>query len=107
MEGYKERLYPRILPMVETVQSALELGYQRNHLICMQGPFTYDFNVGLLKQIQASYLVTKDSGDIGGLEDKLKAAQDLGVTVLMIARPQEEKGYTLEEMIRLLEEMKR
>lgn len=106
VRDYEKRLYPRILPMIETLQSALALGYQSSKIICMQGPFGYALNKGMLRQIQPRYLVTKDSGDIGGLQDKLKAAKDTGVTVLMIERPKEETGYTLEQIIHLLEEMK-
>lgn len=104
--NYEERLYPRVLPMVETLQSALAMGYKRRHMICMQGPFSYELNVAMLRQLQVRYMVTKDSGDIGGLQDKLEAARETGVTVLLIARPQVEKGYTLEEILQQIDAIK-
>ncbi|MEG0352839.1 MAG: precorrin-6A reductase [Cellulosilyticaceae bacterium] len=100
---YEERLYPRVLPMAKTLENALAMGYKSSHMICMQGPFSYELNRAMLKQLQIKYMVTKDSGDAGGSQDKLKAARDAGVIVLLIARPQVEQGYTVEEVIKKLD----
>lgn len=99
LENYKERLYPRILPMVEALEAAFGLGYKRSHMICMQGPFSYELNVAMLKAFNVKYMVTKDSGDVGGLINKLEAAKAVGVEVILIERPKLEKGYTLEEIL--------
>ena len=55
-------------------------------------------NAALLKKNGATILVTKDTGASGGFAEKLSAARETGVTVLVVARPCAENGRTLEEM---------
>ena len=104
LENYEERLYVRMLPMSETLKTATQMGYKMSHFICMQGPFSYEMNVALLKHVQASYMITKDSGDIGGVKDKIEAARTLGVQVLCLERPTKEEGLSLEALCHWLEE---
>lgn len=51
----------------------------------------------MLRQYDCRYLLTKNSGDAGGFEEKLRAAEEAGATVLVIERPIEEEGLSLEE----------
>ena len=102
VEHFKERLYARVLPMTSVVEQCTALGFQGKHLICMQGPFTVELNQALLKQIGAKYMVTKDSGSNGGLNEKLEAARKANVTSIVIGRPTEETGYSLEQLIQKL-----
>ncbi|MGN1116965.1 MAG: precorrin-6A/cobalt-precorrin-6A reductase, partial [Candidatus Ornithomonoglobus sp.] len=61
-------------------------------------PFSYEDNIADFNGCR--YLVTKDSGKAGGIEEKLRAAKALGMEVIMIRRPDEgREGYTLEELI--------
>lgn len=96
---YQKRLFARVLPSPEVVESCCRLGFQGAHLICMQGPFSYEMNVALLKMTNAKFLVTKDTGEAGGFKEKLEAAEKMGVKVLLITRPIKESGYTLQEVI--------
>ncbi len=96
IEGFQDRLYPRILPTPETIKRAFELGFDAGHLICMQGPFRHELNVAMLRQTGAKYLVTKESGTAGGFEAKLTAADEAGVQAIIIGRPVEEEGWSLE-----------
>ena len=95
---FKERLYPRVLPTAGVLQKCEALGFPGAHLIAMQGPFSKELNAALLRQTGASILVTKDTGASGGFAEKLDAARETGATVLMIARPGEEDGKSLEQM---------
>ncbi len=95
---FKERLYPRVLPTPDVLQKCEALGFPGSHIIAMQGPFSKELNMALLRQTGASILVTKDTGKLGGFAEKLAAAQETGITVLMIARPSEEEGKSLEQM---------
>ena len=61
--GYQERIYPRVLPTVESVQRCLALGFRVQNVIAMQGPFSREMNGATMRQIGASILVTKESGD--------------------------------------------
>lgn len=101
LPDYESRLYPRILPSPEMTAKAFDLGFDGAHLICMQGPFSYDMNLAMLKQTGASILVTKESGRAGGFGEKLAAAEAAGVQVLIIGRPSAEAGYSLSQVMEL------
>ena len=101
--GYKERVTARVLSTMESVQKCAEYGFSGKNLICAQGPFSEDTNYATLRQIDAKYIVTKDSGTAGGYEDKVRAAMRAGATVVLIERPKEE-GHTFDEVVSILEE---
>lgn len=103
IQDYKNRIYPRILPTPEMVGKAFELGFDASHLICMQGPFSYEMNRAMLLQTGAEYLITKESGSAGGFAEKLAAAEDAGANVIIIGRPKKEEGHTLEEVLQRLD----
>lgn len=101
--GYDERVHPRILPDPQNLTACIELGYAPRNIICMQGPFTEEMNSALLKSTGAQWMVTKDSGDAGGISEKLAAAEKNGVRVVMITRPSEPvQGKTLDQIRALL-----
>ena len=99
-----ERVFARILPLPEAVESAHSLGFSGSHLLCMQGPFSEEFNVALIKQINAKYVVTKDTGAQGGFSEKISAAKKCGAVPVVISRPTDEDGISCDECIRLLSE---
>ena len=100
---YKERVTARVLSTMESVQKCAECGFSGKNLICAQGPFSEDTNYATLKQIDAKFIVTKDSGTAGGYEDKVRAAMRAGATVVLIERPKEE-GSSYDEVVSILEE---
>ena len=57
-------------------QSVLVL--RGNIWFAMQGPYSEELNLAMLKHINAAYFVTKESGGAGGFEEKKKAAQKAG-----------------------------
>lgn len=102
--GYADRLYLRILPAVSSIEECVRFGFSLSHLICMQGPFSEELNIAMLRQVNASYLVTKESGASGGFQEKLSAAVKCGVKTIVIGRPVEEEGLTYEEICAYLGE---
>lgn len=103
--GDMARLYPRVLPESNVIKNILDLGYPLKNIICMQGPFSKDMNIAILKHIKAEYLVTKDTGKTGGFDEKLEAAKAAGAELIIIGRPEEKsKGYTLEELKKVMQE---
>ena len=96
--GLVERCYPRVLPMMNSLSRCLELGFPPKNIICMQGPFSKELNVALLKQYDIKTLVTKDTGGYGGFREKAEAAREAGASLLVVERPRNETGDTLEEI---------
>ncbi len=103
LPDFQERLYVRVLPSSGVLLQCEELGIPGKHIIAMQGPFSGELNRALLRQIGAKWMVTKASGSEGGFSEKLTAAADCGVSVVVVERPQE-KGLSLSEVESLLSE---
>ena len=95
---FEKRLFARMLPVVDSVAHARELGIPASNIIAMQGPFTHDFNVALMRQLNIAVMVTKASGKAGGFQEKLDAAKACGVELVVIDRPLEEAGMTFDEV---------
>lgn len=98
VRGWRARLVARVLPSVSVLEQCASFGFVGAQIIAMQGPFSHELNVALLRQTRADILVTKDTGKAGGFAEKLSAARETGATVLVIARPCVEEGKTLCEM---------
>ncbi len=93
--GLVERCYPRVLPVLDSLERCLALGFPPAHVICMQGPFSRELNAALLRQFKITTLVTKDTGSYGGFLDKAEAAREAGCTLLVVDRPTRETGLSL------------
>ena len=87
LKDYKRRVTARVLSVPESVNKAVGLGFSGKNLICMQGPFSREMNEALLREIHASYMVTKESGKEGGFQEKLAAARNTGVKLIVVERP--------------------
>lgn len=105
--GYKERLFIRILPDPAALAGCLALGFPAKHIICMQGPFSRELNCAMLKQINGKYLVTKEGGSFGGYEEKIEGSKMAEAGVIVINRPRDEDGSSLEEIKVMLLEWKK
>lgn len=103
LDGFAERVYARVLPSVASVNACEASGLKGRHIICMQGPFSEEMNAALIRELGASYLVTKEAGKAGGFEEKLQAAGRCGITCVIIGRPVKEEGLSRQEICRLLQ----
>lgn len=108
LDAYKgidvSRLYPRVLPVQESLEKCKAIGISQKNIICMQGPFSVQLNRAMIEQVGAKYLVTKDSGDVGGYPEKVEAARQTGAILVVIRRPLDESGYDMESLKKLLYE---
>lgn len=96
IDQVQQRVVARVLPSVDVMEKCRALGLTAGQVIAMMGPFSKEMNLAMFKQAGAKWLVTKDGGAVGGTPEKLEAAAELGMTVVMIGRP-EEKGETLSQ----------
>lgn len=107
-----ERVFVRILPNAEMLAACMSLGLPASHIFCMQGPFDIDMNTATIQHIcklwaknhpdsnpadAPLYMVTKQSGRTGGFDEKMEAAAQSRIPVLIIGRPYEEEGLSLSE----------
>lgn len=101
--GDLSRIFARVLPGIDVIKNAVDLGYSIKNIICMQGPFSLDMNIAVINHVKAKYIVTKDTGRAGGFDEKLMASKATGAELIVIKRPDEKTGgYTLDELKGLL-----
>lgn len=96
------RIYARILPSVESLNMAYETGLKASNIIAMEGPFSKELNEALIKQYNISCLVTKNSGNKGGILEKIIACNDCKIPIVVIDNPDEEEGLSLNEVLSIL-----
>lgn len=97
----KQRVFVRILPGTEELEKCRRLGLKGKQIICMQGPFSEALNYAMLKEVDAAFLVTKETAQAGGYQEKIQAAKRAGGTALVIKRPPE-SGCSMEEILKRL-----
>ncbi len=93
-----ERLYPRILPSIDSIAACEAAGIPHRNLIAMQGPFSLEMNVATIRQYGIRYMVSKDGGKPGGFPEKAEAARKTGAQLLLLQRP-EDGGLSFEEAL--------
>jgi cob(I)alamin adenosyltransferase len=81
------RAVARVLPTQESLHACAAAGLEPRDVIAMQGPTSAQLDAALLRHLGATVLVTKDSGDAGGLYEKLRAAELAEATAVVVERP--------------------
>ena len=82
-----DRFYPRILKVESSIEKCNSLGVDPDHIIPMKGAASLEENLELIERYGASVMITKESGEIGGVIEKIQAANEKDVAVVMIQRP--------------------
>ncbi|MBQ9026893.1 MAG: precorrin-6A reductase [Methanobrevibacter sp.] len=106
-----ERFYPRILKVPKSIEKCENLGVVNDHIIEMKGAASLKENIDLIEKYDASVMITKESGEIGGVIEKIEAANQKDICLIMIKRPVikelEKKDIvsTLEEFDKKIKEM--
>lgn len=94
----RNRLFPRVLPSEENLKALGDAGIPKKNIIAMQGPFSKELNIALIRQFDIETVVTKNSGKRGGFPEKVEAAGETGARVIVITPP-EEDGLSVEEFL--------
>lgn len=81
------RVVARVLPTVSVLSHCAELGLPTGDIIAMQGPTSAELDAALIRHYDARVLVTKESGDVGGVMEKVQAAEMTGIPVVVVRRP--------------------
>ncbi len=80
-------LFARILPKLNSLQTALDAGFSCDRIIAIRPPLTPKLEIALWRQWDISLVVTKASGQPGGEDIKQRVASKLGIPLIAIARP--------------------
>lgn len=98
IEDFAERVYARILPVASSLEAASGLGLAVDHIIAMKGPFSKELNSALIRDLNIDIMVTKASGAAGGFWEKVEAARECGIELVVIHRPTKEDGLAMEQL---------
>lgn len=79
--------YIRILPHETSKDKCLKAGFKESEIITGVGPFSYKDNYELWERLKVDVVVTKESGTAGGFFEKIDAARDLDIHVVVVSRP--------------------
>ena len=101
INNFSERAYVRIIPDAGSIEKCIAAGVMRSRIICMQGPFSAEFDAALIREIKAEYIVTKESGDSGGFLNKINAAVSTGAVPLILSC-KEEVGISIDELFEIM-----
>lgn len=82
-----ERVAVRVLPQTSSIEACHRVRVPPGQIIAMQGTFSPEMNRVLMKEYRAGVVITKDSGETGGLPDKVAAASELGIPIILVERP--------------------
>ena len=105
LDNYADRLYSRVISNSDIIAACEGLGIKGRHLIGMTGTFSKEMNKVMLKDYNIHYLVTKDSGISSGFIEKMEAALELGVTMIVVAAPYQKETGREEEVVKQLKDM--
>ena len=77
----------RVLDHPASVAACRQAGLAEEAMVCANGPFSVEENIALLRRYGIKVLVTKDSGEAGGVGAKLVAARETGCRLIAVRRP--------------------
>lgn len=102
-----DRLFVRVLPLEESLLLCKAAGIPSRNIIAMQGPFIEEVNQALIKQFNIKIMVSKNSGQAGGFDEKVKSCKVNDCKLVVIGRPSEEDGWdSIDEIIEMCLEEK-
>lgn len=85
---HDSEFFVRITPDADGLRKVLESGIPPANIVCMQGPFSCEMNLATWRTFVIDVVVTRDSGDAGGFSQKLEAAQQMNIPMVVIKRPE-------------------
>ena len=79
-----DRCTARVLPFEKSIEKCRLAGFEYKSIIGMQGPFSQVFNTAMMKEIKADALVTKMSGETGGVDEKIESCRETKAACIVI-----------------------
>ncbi len=101
----KERIIARVLPVEESIRQCKEAGLQAHQIIATKGRVSKETNMALMQEYQIEHLVSKDSGEAGGMKEKIDAAIDLDIKIHILERPKVDYPLVYKEFADIIKEL--
>lgn len=107
LEEPDTRLIARMLPRVDNMEKCERLGLPQKNIVAIQGPFTKEFDKALYRQYGVTVMITKESGRVGSVDEKVEAAKELGIDIILIGRPAIDYGTVYSEFVDVIQELQK
>lgn len=91
-------LVVRVLDTEESLKACREAGIPARNVVTGRGSFSLAQNLEVIRKFAIGVIVTKDSGEAGGVRAKWEAAQLAGCRLVVVARPKRPDKYAFEDM---------
>ncbi|MEN3203280.1 MAG: precorrin-6A reductase [Atribacterota bacterium] len=82
----------RVLPVSRSLRYCERLGLTPKEVVAILGPVSTELNRVLFQEFGAEVVVSKESGQEGGLLEKIEAADALGIPLVLIKRRRRQYG---------------
>jgi precorrin-6A/cobalt-precorrin-6A reductase len=91
-------LVVRVLPHDSSLEACRKAGIPEKNVITGRGPFSVEENRAAIRKFGIGVIVTKDSGEAGGVPAKIEAAREEGCQVVVVGRPEETAEMTFSDL---------
>lgn len=89
------RLVVRVLDHPSSMEACRRAGLDTEEVVPANGPFSVQENSLIITRYDIGVVVTKDSGEAGGIPAKIEAARNCGCKIVVVDRPpRPETGYS-------------
>lgn len=82
------RIFARVLPTKGVMEKCELLGLKPRNILGLEGPFSKEFNEILIKEFDVKFLVTKETSRAGGFLEKVEAAKNMGIELIIVKKPE-------------------
>jgi precorrin-6A/cobalt-precorrin-6A reductase len=82
-KDFAEYSYVRILPFEKSIKKCRDAGFQYENIIALQGPFSENLNMALIQEFNIDCMVTKNSGEGSGFQEKLNACKKKSIDIII------------------------
>jgi precorrin-6A/cobalt-precorrin-6A reductase len=97
-----QKLAVRVLDTPASLSACREADIPIKNIVTGRGPFTLEQNLAIIRNFGIGVVVTKDSGDAGGVNAKIEAAKREGCVVVVVSRPEKPARDAFDDMNSLL-----
>lgn len=95
---HNHKIYARILPTIDSLNTALKAGLNPQQILAIYGPVPAELDVSIIRSFNIDVMVTKESGFNGGLDRKIEATRQAGIPIIIIKRPDLYNVKTITEL---------
>jgi precorrin-6A/cobalt-precorrin-6A reductase len=99
-------VWVKVYPEVKSLEVCKDLGLEPEQIFAFHGFGNKEILKAIIEMTGVSWIVTKESGSIGGIDVKVAATLEMGKKILVIKRPLNEAGLMFQNTNEIIEFIK-